>query len=283
MIKPYELSNTMHLIAHGGVGNPRENDDKVKKAIEKGYKEGMSAFEAVIAVVEELENDPIFNAGKGSRLRLDGSVQMDAAVQSENSIGAVAAVEEVQNPIRLAEIIHDSPYLLLAGDSATEIAKKRGLESRDLKTDDRISELEDMRKKLKEDESLEDYRRFYDEMQGGTVGCVAFENGQTAAAVSTGGTSYSVRGRVGDSPLIGSGFFVGENGAVVATGKGEEITTRLSSKRCHDLISHHGIEKACEIAVEEFPEKHTIGLIAVNETSAFSAANREMAQYTFEK
>jgi len=133
------------LIAHGGVGNPRENDGRVEKAVEKGYEEGMSAFEAVIAVVQELEDDPLFNAGRGSRLRLDGSVQMDAAVQSEENIGSVAAIEEVKNPIRIAEIVHDSPYLLLVGDSATKIGKKRGFEYTDLKTEDRIDELEKMR------------------------------------------------------------------------------------------------------------------------------------------
>jgi len=271
------------LIAHGGVGNPRENDDRVQAAVEKGYEEGMSAFEAVIAVVEELENDPLFNAGKGSRLRLDGSVQMDAAVQSEQNIGSVAAIEEVKNPIRIAEIVHDSPYLLLAGDSATELGKKRGFKFTDLKTEDRIDELEKMRKKLEDEEKLEDYKKFYDEMQGGTVGCVAYEEDEAAAAVSTGGTSYSVRGRVGDSPLIGSGFYVGENGAVVATGKGEEITKRLSSKSCHDMIGKHGLEKGCEKIVEAFPDEHTLGLIAVNQDGCFSAANREMARASLEE
>jgi len=120
-------------------------------------------------------------------------------------------------------------------------------------------------------------------MQGGTVGCVAYEDGEAAAAVSTGGTSYSIRGRVGDSPLIGSGFYVGENGAVVATGKGEEITKRLSSKRCHDLIGEHGLEKGCETVVEKFPDEHTLGLIAVNQEGSFSAANREMARALIEE
>jgi len=273
----------MILIAHGGVGNPRKNDGRVRKAVENGYEEGMTAFEAVIAVVEELENDPLFNAGKGSRLRLDGSVQMDAAVQSEQNIGSVAAIEEVKNPIRVAEIVHNSPYLLLVGDSATKLGKKRGFEFTDLKTEDRIDELEKMRTKLENEKKLEDYKKFYDEMQGGTVGCVAYEDGRVAAAVSTGGTSYSIRGRVGDSPLIGSGFYVGENGAVVATGKGEEITKRLSSKSCHDMIGEYGLEKGCEMIVEEFPEEHTLGLIAVNQDGCFSAANREMARASIEE
>ncbi len=272
----------MIILAHGGVGSPRENDSKVRKAIEKGYEEGMSAMEAVIGVVEELENDPTFNAGKGSKLRLDGSVQMDAAVQSEDDIGAVAAIEEVKNPIRIAEIVHDSPYLLLAGDSATDLAKKRGYEYTDLKTDKRKRQLDEMHKKMGEEEKLEDYKKFYDEIQGGTVGCVAYHEGEAAAAVSTGGASYSVRGRVGDSPLIGSGFFVGEDGAVVATGKGEEITKRIASKQCHDLIDEHGTEEATERVVEDFPEEHSIGLIVAGEEGCKAADNREMAQAVVE-
>lgn len=273
----------MKLIAHGGVGSSRDKDELVEEAVEKGYEEGMSSFEAVIAVVEELEKDPAFNAGRGSRLRLDGSVQMDAAVQSEENIGSIAGIEDVKNPIKIAEIVHDSPYLLLVGDSATTLAKKRGYEYTDLKTEDRINELEEMREKLGEEEKLEDYKKFYDEMQGGTVGCAAYENGKAAAAVSTGGTSYSIRGRVGDSPLIGSGFFVGDNGAVVATGKGEEITKRLSSKRCHDMIGEHGLEKGCKMVVEEFPEEHTLGLIAANDEGSVCADNRTMARAYIEK
>ncbi|MEF8873325.1 MAG: isoaspartyl peptidase/L-asparaginase [Candidatus Thermoplasmatota archaeon] len=273
----------MILIAHGGVGSPREKDIKVEKAIERGYKEGMSAFEAVIAVVEELENDPSFNAGKGSRLRLDGSIQMDAAIQSEEDIGAVAAVEDIAHPIRAAEIVHDSPYLLLAGENATKIAEKHGLEKTELKTEEREKELEEKREKLKEEdeEKIKDIRDFYENIEGGTVGCIAYEDGKAAAAVSTGGASYCIRGRVGDSPLLGSGFYVGEDGAVVATGKGEEIIKRLSSKRCHDFIKEHGLKEACQITVEEFPEEHSIGLIAVNEEGVASADNRDMAQSVF--
>ncbi|MBS3817465.1 MAG: isoaspartyl peptidase/L-asparaginase [Candidatus Thermoplasmatota archaeon] len=268
----------MILIAHGGVGSPRDKSEKVEKAVERGYEDGMSFFEAVVSVVAELENDPYFNAGKGSRLRLDGSIQMDAAVQSQEDIGAVAAVEDIANPVRAAEIIHDSPYLVVAGDEATELAKNHGLKERDLKTEKREEELEEMREKLGEEEDLTETKKFYDKIKGGTVGCVAYEEGKTAAAVSTGGASYSIRGRVGDSPLIGSGFYVGKNGAVVATGKGEEIIRQLSSKRCHDLIEEHGLEVACEKTIEEFPEEHSLGLIAVNSEGESSANNREMAQ-----
>ncbi len=269
----------MRLIAHGGVGSPNDKDPYVRRAIDRGYEEGMSAFEAVLSVVEELENDPEFNAGKGSRFRLDGSVQMDAAVQTEEDVGAVAAVEDIANPIRAAEIVHDSPYLLLAGESATSVAKKHDLRVDDLKTKERKDELEEKLETLDEgEEKLADLKKFYDRIQGGTVGCVAYEGGEAAAAVSTGGASYSIRGRVGDSPLIGCGFYVGKNGAIVATGKGEEIIKQMSSKRCHDLIEREGLKDACEITVKEFPEEHSLGLIAVDERDEASADNREMAQ-----
>ncbi len=274
----------MMLIAHGGVGSPREKDKRVKKAIDRGYEEGMSPFQAVIAVVKELENDPEFNAGIGSKLRLDGSIQMDAAVQSEDDFGGVAAIEKIKNPILAAEIVHDSPYMLLAGDSVQEIAKKHGLGEADLETEKRRKELEEKRVKLADGETeiLEDTKEFYDKIQGGTVGCVAYHGGKAAAAVSTGGASYCIRGRVGDSPLIGSGLYVGENGAFCATGKGEEIIRRLSSKKCHDLVKEFGLEESCRRTVEEFPEEHSFGIIAVNEDGVASSDNRDMAQASLE-
>ncbi len=271
----------MKLIAHGGVGSPRDKDKKVERAVKKGFKEEMSAFQAVIAVVERLENDPSFNAGTGSKLRLDGSVQMDAAVQSQENVGAVACIEQIKNPIRAAEIVHDSPYVLLVGEPATDIAEKNDLKKGELITEKRKKELEEKREKLK-GSKMKDIKDLYEKSQGGTVGCVAYEKGKAAAAVSTGGTSYCIRGRVGDSPLHGAGFYVGKNGAVVATGKGEEIIKQLSSKKCHDLIREHGIEQACKITVDDFPEDHSLGLIAVNEERTASADNREMARGVLE-
>ena len=277
----------MFLIAHGGVGSSRDMDENVEAAVEKGYSEGMDVFEAVIGVVKELENDPVFNAGKGSRMRLDGSIQMDAAVMYDGEIGSVACIEDVKNPVEVALEVYDSPFVMLAGKDAKEFSEDMGYEDFDPSTEKRKKELEEMKEKLAGTdgkERVQKMREFYERVDGGdTVGCVAFKDGEAAAAVSTGGTSYCMRGRVGDSPIVGSGFYVGENGAVVSTGKGEEIIRDMSAKKCHDLIYELGLQEACDKVVEEFDDDMSLGLIAVNEEGIGTDNNRTMSQAKIEQ
>ncbi|MFP4051621.1 MAG: isoaspartyl peptidase/L-asparaginase [Thermoplasmata archaeon] len=276
----------MFLIAHGGVGSSQDMDENVEAAVEKGYSEGMDALEAVVGVVKELENDPVFNAGKGSRMRLDGSIQMDAAVMYDGEIGSVVCIENVKNPIDIALEVYDSPFVMLAGSDAREFSDDMGYGDFDPSTEKRQKELEEMKEKLDGtggEDKVKKMRKFYERVDGGdTVGCVAYIDGEAAAAVSTGGTSYCMRGRVGDSPIVGSGFYVGENGAVVSTGKGEEIVRDMSAKKCHDLISEYGLQGACEKVVDEFGDDMSLGLIAVNEDGLGTANNRTMSQASIE-
>ncbi|MGM0406120.1 MAG: isoaspartyl peptidase/L-asparaginase [Thermoplasmatota archaeon] len=273
----------MRVLAHGGVGSPREMDGKVKKAVEKGIVDKSNALEVVIGVVKELEDDPVFNAGTGSRIRLDGSVQMDAAVMFCGDIGAVSAIEKVRNPVKIAKEIYDSPFVMLTGVDSTNFARDLGYEEHDPVTEKRMEEFKEMKEKLGGtggSERLKKIREFYDQVDGGdTVGCVAEVDGAYAAAVSTGGTNYCIRGRVGDSPLVGCGFYAGERGAVVTTGKGEEIIKKMSAKRCYDLLLEHDIKDACKMVVEEYPEEISIGVIAVSDDGIASADNRDMSQY----
>ncbi len=270
----------MQIIAHGGVGGTREQDGCVEEALEKGSKGTETPLEAVVGVVRELEDDPIFNAGTGSRIRLDGTIQMDAAVMTPEDIGSIAAVERVRNPILVALEVYHSPYVFLAGADVTRFARKLGYEDYDPSTEKREKELAEMKNKLKgDDKELDDLRNFYRKVGfGDTVGCVAAEDGNYAAAVSTGGTDYCIRGRVGDSPVPGAGFFVGEHGAVVTTGKGEEIIKRMTAIRCHDMIPEYGIKEACRIGVENLPEDTTLGIIAVGEEGPWADSSREMPQ-----
>jgi len=273
----------MRVLAHGGVGSPREMDGNVKKAVEKGISGKENPLDVVIGVVKALEDDPVFNAGTGSRVRLDGSVQMDAAVMYSGEVGAVSAIEDVRNPVAVAKEVYDSPFVMLTGIDSTNFARDLGYEKHDPITEKRLEEFEEMKEKLEGtggSERLKKIREFYDQVDGGdTVGCVAEINGEYAAAVSTGGTSFCMRGRVGDSPLIGCGFYSGKRGAVVTTGKGEEIIKRMSAKRCYDLLSEYEIKEACEIVVEEYPDEVSIGVIAVSEEGTASADNRDMSQF----
>lgn len=252
-------------------------DRKVEKAVEKGISRDKGPLELAVDVVVDLEDEPEFNAGTGSRMRLDGSIQMDAAVMYDGDIGAVSALEDVKNPVKMAREVYNSPYVMLCGSDATAYAKKLGLEEGDLESEKRREELEEMRKNLSEKEEL---KEFYDKVKSGdTVGCVVECDGGFAAAVSTGGTDYCVRGRVGDSPMVGCGFYAGERGAVVTTGKGEELVKRVVAKRCYDLMCEIGIEDACEEVVEDFPTDASIGVIAVDESRCYSAASNPMASY----
>lgn len=265
----------MKVIAHGGVGSPREMDDDVLEAVKKGVVDE-DVFATVVGVVSALEDDPVFNAGTGSRMRLDGSIQMDAAVMYKGEIGAVAVLERVKNPVQVAAKVYETPYVFLAGGGALEFARGKGFDDHDPSTDKRREELEKMRSELHEHE---EFYEVYKGVDGGdTVGCVAEHDGEYAAAVSTGGTSYCITGRIGDSPLVGCGFYAGEYGAVVSTGKGEELIKKLSAYRCYSLIPELGLEEACEKVVEDHPEGASIGLIAVGEEGVYSASSKQMSQ-----
>ncbi|MGM0510511.1 MAG: isoaspartyl peptidase/L-asparaginase [Thermoplasmatota archaeon] len=276
----------MFAAAHGGVGSKRELDEYVQAALDGGLERGETALDIAIEAVIGLENDEHFNAGKGSRMRMDGSIQMDAAVMTEGEIGAVGAIEKVKNPVLVAREIYRSPFVMLVGTDATQFARDVGYEEYDPVTEHRLEELEEMREKLNAEgrkDKLQKLREFYEKVDGGdTVGCVAYKDGEFAAAVSTGGTSYCWRGRVGDSPMVGSGFFVGENGAVVATGKGEAIIKRMASYKCHEYMGEYGVDKACKKVVETFPDEVSIGLIAVTDDGCGICSNKQMSQAVFE-
>ncbi len=270
----YTMGWTMYIIAHGGVGSSRELDERVNAAVKEGLAD--DAFQTVVGVVSALEDDPVFNAGTGSRIRLDGKIQMDAAVMYKGDIGAVAAIESVKNPIKVAAKVYETPYVLLVSQGALEYARSKGFSAHDPSTEARRKELSRMHAKLHENQELHDIYKGVD--GGDTVGCVASHNGEYAAAVSTGGTSFSIKGRVGDSPLVGCGFYADEYGAVVTTGKGEDIIKRLSAYRCYSLIPEMGLQGACDMVVEDHIEGSSIGVIAVDKDGVASASSKQMSQ-----
>ncbi|NNF05789.1 MAG: L-asparaginase, partial [Candidatus Eisenbacteria bacterium] len=247
------------LVTHGGAGGPRDNDDGCDRAAIAGMKrltESHSARQAVIAATQVLEDDPRMNAGTGSNLRLDGrTIQMDAAVMDDSgAFGAVAAIENVQYPILVADMVIDSPHLLLAGEGATAFAKLRGIPDYypiSGRARERLKRIrfflakEAPPKEVSwESHRPEDFWNFpvslqdtLRDLQGpsDTVGAVARDGrGGFAAGLSTGGTSLMLLGRVGDTPIIGAGVFAGPKGAVATTGDGEEIMRRVLAKEAYD-------------------------------------------------
>jgi beta-aspartyl-peptidase (threonine type) len=223
---------TWSIAVHGGAGDweQRRQDlglTGVRFAVDRGravLSEGGSALDAVTAAVVALEDDPVFNAGTGSVLNLDGAVEMDAGVMTGHDLGfgAVAAIRDVRNPVLVARrVMERSGHALLAGEGALCFARAQGFGDYDPVTAQARLEWEGAR----------------GEARLGTVGAVALDGqGRLAAATSTGGTSLKLPGRVGDTPLPGAGTYATREAAVSATGQGELIMRTLAAKRICDLV-----------------------------------------------
>jgi beta-aspartyl-peptidase (threonine type) len=287
------------LVTHGGAGAPASLSDGPQRAAELGLRvliETGSALEAAIRATMDLEDDPRFNAGTGSNLRLDGrTIEMDASVMtSDGRSGAVANLPGVKNPVRVAaDVRARTPHVLLAGEGALRFARKLGYPEYDPLTPKAQKKLEwalrGLRGEIDDDEefgwwrqadlpSLWNFDRSLSDSLGSTVGAVARgPDGAFAAAASTGGTLLMLRGRIGDTPLIGCGLYAGPAGAVTATGTGEEIVRRFMSKAVYDRIAAgDSAQAACEYGVRLFPEAIGVGAIAIDARSEGHATNREM-------
>ncbi len=249
------------LILHGGAWEipDREvaNHEKgIRLALEMGWsmlEKGQKALDVVEETVVMLENDPTFDAGKGSILNTDGSVEMDASIMDGERFdaGAVAALRNFPNPIRIARRILDkTEHILLAGEGCEAFARTQGFQSvpiEELLTQRELKRLQ----RLIKDGTFRTPHAFGGKR--GTVGAVALDwNGNVAAATSTGGTPKKIPGRVGDSPIIGCGTYA-ENGigAVSCTGWGEAIMkVMLASVVAERLRSGNEAEKAASFSIQ---------------------------------
>ncbi|WP_143693025.1 isoaspartyl peptidase/L-asparaginase family protein [Vibrio rotiferianus] len=233
------MTKLFSIAIHGGAGTilREQMSDELQQsiladleaAVKAGHQilaTGGEAIDAVVAAVKVLEDSPNFNAGKGSVLTHNEMVEMDASVMDgrHQAAGAVAGVRHIRNPIELArDVMRNSNHVLLVGEGAEKFAFEQGHEYTEQDyffTDRRYEQLISMREKglfaLSES-------RYPDDGKHGTVGAVALDQqGNLAAATSTGGVTNKKYGRVGDSALIGCGT-VAENGvvAVSTTGVGE--------------------------------------------------------------
>ncbi len=268
------------IIVHGGAGKANSKEEipprieTCKKAAAEGYKvlkDGGSAIDAAVKAVMIFENDPLFNAGIGSYLNEKGEVELDAGIMDGKSlkIGAVSGIKHVKNPILLARaIMENSKHNFLIGEGAEEFAIKQNLEI--VPNDYFITKQK---------------KKIFLSKFGDTVGAVALDkNRRIASAVSTGGTPNKAAGRVGDSPLAGSGFYVNETYGAVATGIGEDIMRAVLSFRI-SLEIEKGIEKATESAIKYLTEINgKAGLIALNSDGNVAFVyNTEMMFYGYMK
>lgn len=192
------------------------------------------AIDAVEAAVRVLEEDPCFNAGRGSVLTASGCIELDAAIMDGRTreAGAVSGLRTTRAPISLArELLERGPHVFLSGHGADDFARDQGFEQ----VDNKWFEIPERRRQLKE---LLAEGGFDDEIKYGTVGAVAVDvDGHVAAATSTGGLTAKRWGRVGDSPLIGAGTYADDRSAAVsATGSGEFFIRAVAAHQLADRI-----------------------------------------------
>ena len=243
---------------------------------------GGGALEAVVEAIVVLEDDPRLNAGTGSRMRIDGRVQMDAALMDSHlEAGSVAAIEGVRNPIRVAREVFDSPHILLVGADATAFARSKGHPPYDPATPESRRRLEESLAKIREHRLPRYARRWKAWDLHDTVGAVARDRrGRFAAGSSTGGTEFMLPGRVGDSPIIGAGLYAGPHGAVTVTGIGEEIIRRTLSKFVYDrMAAGASAQAAANRGLALFHRDVPVGVIAVGPHGWGAASNRSMASF----
>ncbi len=261
------------IAVHGGAGenslflqkNGQETENGLAEACQSGYRilqRGGTALDAVEEAVRFLEDNPLFNAGRGSALNAKGEVEMDASIMDGRSLkaGAVSMVRNVKNPVTLARVImNETSHVLLSGYGAFDFAQQEGL---CLRPDSYFIT----------NNQYEDYENLLNQQQitkmHGTVGAVALDQkGHLAAATSTGGTSHCLPGRVGDSCIIGAGCYANDKGcAVSGTGEGEYLITGVIGHTISMMTEFDmPLQQACEQVIHERNKgKGEIGVIALN-------------------
>jgi beta-aspartyl-peptidase (threonine type) len=252
------------LVIHGGAGSMRPG--RLDPAQERCARDGLetalaagsamlekqeSALDAVEAAVRLLEEDPCFNAGRGSVLTATGCIELDAAVMDgrDRRAGAVSGLRTTRAPISLARrLLDDGPHVFLSGHGADDFARDHGFEQ----VENRWFEIPERRTQLEE---LTDVGGFDDEVKYGTVGAVAVDvYGNVAAATSTGGLTAKRWGRVGDSPLIGAGTYADNRAAAVsATGSGEYFIRAVAAHQLAERVRIGGqsLQEALEAVLAD--------------------------------
>jgi len=241
------------LVIHGGAGtiSPEQITPEIERDLRAGLQRSLdaghailkndgSSLDAVAEAVRALEDDPLFNAGRGAVFTSAGTHEMDAAIMDGQTLraGAVGGIKRVKNPILLARaLMEQSPHVMLAGDGAEDFAREIGLEIVEQEyfyTEQRWRALERVR--ATQTEPLSDADRH------GTVGAVALDqSGNLAAATSTGGNTNKWPGRIGDTPVVGAGTYANnQTCAVSATGDGEFFIRAVAGHDLSALIEYRG-------------------------------------------
>jgi beta-aspartyl-peptidase (threonine type) len=269
------------IVIHGGAGgmtrentNP-ETDKQYRAALleamnigKKILADGGSSLDAVEQTIRKMEDNPLFNAGKGAVFTHDKKNELDASIMDGSNLkaGAVAGVTDIKNPISAARrVMTSSPHVMLTGVGASQFAKEQGLEIVDpayFFTQKRFDEL----------------KAILDKEEHGTVGCCALDkNGNLSAGTSTGGMPDKKYNRIGDSPIIGAGTYANNNTcAVSATGHGEYFIRYTVAHDISALMEYKGLslKEASELVVNDKLVKAggSGGVISLDKTGNVSMA-----------
>ena len=272
------------IVVHGGAGVlsnlSNEQQLKIEKKVSKTLllayeiiKNGGSSLDAVEFAVSEFEDSPIFNAGRGSVYTFDEIQEMDASIMFglDRSAGAVASVKTIKNPISLArKVLEETEHVLLVSDGAESFAKDVGEQIVDpsyFHSDKNLNRLRKLKSKITQNHLIQD--------KIGTVGAVALDKqGNIAAATSTGGMTNKMPGRVGDTPIIGSGTWAqNEVCGVSSTGHGEFFIKFQVAKEVCTRIEYlnQSLEESSTNVIEELKKIGASGgLIAIDKNANIS-------------
>jgi L-asparaginase / beta-aspartyl-peptidase len=282
------------IIVHGGAGNWPKNNHAiglagVRKAATRGFQilqHGRSAIQAVEAAIMEMENNPIFNAGKGSTLNLAGNVEADAGIMDGKTLrgAGVALLHHVKNPISLAKLVMEkTDHALLAGKSAERFGEAYGLPVANLRIPERVRQWKQAKHEL-EKRGISDFPRNLKLLQDkrgfflrDTVGALALDQkGNLAAADSTGGVSLKLPGRIGDSPILGAGLYADNRlGAATATGVGEIAMRLVVSKSACDAMRSLTAQGAASKTVRDVTRLagRGLGIVSLDRKGRYGVAH----------
>ncbi|WP_439554089.1 isoaspartyl peptidase/L-asparaginase [Flavobacterium macrobrachii] len=252
----------MKIIIHGGFFSESSTNNETKVAKQQAllrivrdsynYLQNHSAVETVVYATSLLEDDELFNAGIGSQIQSDGKIRMSASLMDSTTMkmSGVINIEEVKNPIQVAEVLMTVDDRILSGEGATDFARKNGFEKFSTEIPQRRNE----------------YEAKLASTGTGTVGCVALDNeGRIAVATSTGGKGFEIVGRVSDSATV-AGNYCNEFCGVSLTGVGEDIVSgAVAAKIVTRVTDGFSLEKAFEKTFAELkPFDGFAGAIAID-------------------
>jgi L-asparaginase len=252
----------MKIIIHGGFFSESNTNLETKVAKQQAllrivkdsyeFLKYHSALETVVYAVSQLEDDALFNAGIGSQIQSDGKIRMSAAIMDGETqkMSGVINIEEVKNPVQVAQVLMQEDDRVLGGSGATKYARSHGFEKFSTEIPQRKAEYEAKLKSL----------------GTGTVGCVALDNeGKIAVATSTGGKGFELVGRISDSATV-AGNYANSFCGVSLTGVGEDIVSNATAAKIVTRVTDgFSLEKAFEKTFTELlPYDGFAGAIAIN-------------------